>query len=82
MLPEGSDIGAFHRTFTDIHARLRDGPYRPYTQLLQQALLEAMTHMLDHLRRFILKSAVRCWLDGLCGAVLVGFGARLALARQ
>jgi len=29
LLPEGSDIGAFHRTFTDVHTRLRDGPYRP-----------------------------------------------------
>ena len=27
LLPEGDDIGAFHRTFTDIHARLRDAPY-------------------------------------------------------
>ena len=43
LLPEGSDIDAFHRTFTAMHARLRDGPYRPYTQLLQQALREAMT---------------------------------------
>jgi 2-haloacid dehalogenase len=43
LLPEGSDIATFHRTFTDIHARLRDAPYRPYTQLLQQALREAMT---------------------------------------
>jgi RhtB (resistance to homoserine/threonine) family protein len=38
--------------------------------------------MLDHMRRFILKSAVRRWLDGLCGTMLVGFGARLALERQ
>jgi len=43
LLPEGSDIGAFHRTFMDVHARLRAGAYRPYTQLLQQALREAMT---------------------------------------
>jgi threonine/homoserine/homoserine lactone efflux protein len=38
--------------------------------------------MLDYMQRFILKSTVRRWLDGLCGAMLVGFGARLALARQ
>ena len=44
--------------------------------------LVALSILLDHLRRFILKSAVRRWLDGLCGAVLVGFGARLAFARQ
>lgn len=34
LLPEGSDIGALHHTFTDIHARLRAAAYRPYTQLL------------------------------------------------
>ena len=44
--------------------------------------LVALSIMLDHTRRFILKSAVRRWLDGLCGAVLVGFGARLALERS
>ena len=44
--------------------------------------LVALSILLDHLRRFILKSAVRRWLDGLCGAGLVGFGARLAFARQ
>ena len=44
--------------------------------------LVALSIMLDHTRRFILKSVVRRWLEGLCGAVLVGFGARLALARQ
>jgi RhtB (resistance to homoserine/threonine) family protein len=44
--------------------------------------LVALSILCDHTRRFLLKSAVRRWLDGLCGAVLVGFGARLALARQ
>lgn len=29
-----------------------------------------------------LRSAVRRWLEGLCGLVLVGLGARLALERQ
>jgi RhtB (resistance to homoserine/threonine) family protein len=44
--------------------------------------LVALSALLDSMRRFILKSAVRRWLDGLCGAMLVGFGAHLALARQ
>jgi RhtB (resistance to homoserine/threonine) family protein len=44
--------------------------------------LVALSILLDHTRRFILKSVVRRWLDGLCGVVLVGFGARLALERQ
>jgi RhtB (resistance to homoserine/threonine) family protein len=44
--------------------------------------LVALSIMLDHMRRFLLKSTVRCWLDGLCGVVLVGFGVRLALERQ
>ena len=68
------------------------GPTEP---VLTKSLLLASIHyveailwfgllsiLLDHLRRFILQSAVRRWLDGLCGAMLVGFGARLALARQ
>jgi 2-haloacid dehalogenase len=42
LLPDDSDIVAFHRTFTDMHSRLRDGPYRPYTHILQQALHEAL----------------------------------------
>lgn len=44
--------------------------------------LSTLSMTLDHTRRFILKSAVRRWLDGLCGAVLMGFGVRLALARR
>lgn len=67
----------------------------PTDPVLTQSLLLAGIHyaegilwfatlsvLLDHTRRFILKSTVRRWLDGLCGAVLVGFGARLALERQ
>jgi len=67
----------------------------PRESVLRQSLLLASIHyveailwfvllsiMLDHIRRFILKSTVRRWLDGLCGTVLVGFGARLALERQ
>ena len=44
--------------------------------------LVALSILLDHTRRFMLKSVVRRWLEGLCGVVLVGFGARLALERQ
>jgi threonine/homoserine/homoserine lactone efflux protein len=44
--------------------------------------LVALSILLDHGRRFLLKAAVRRGLEGLCGAVLIGFGARLALARQ
>jgi RhtB (resistance to homoserine/threonine) family protein len=67
----------------------------PTDPVLTQSLLLAGIHyiegilwfailsvLLDHTRRFILKSTVRRWLDGLCGAVLIGFGARLALERQ
>jgi RhtB (resistance to homoserine/threonine) family protein len=67
----------------------------PTDPVLTQSLLLAGIHyaegilwfatlsvLLDHTRRFILKSTVQRWLDGLCGAVLVGFGARLALERQ
>jgi RhtB (resistance to homoserine/threonine) family protein len=41
-----------------------------------------LTSMLGHLRQFFLRSTVRRCLEGLCGTMLVGFGARLALARQ
>jgi RhtB (resistance to homoserine/threonine) family protein len=44
--------------------------------------LVTLSILLDHTRRFLLKSVVHRWLDGLCGVVLVGFGARLALERQ
>jgi threonine/homoserine/homoserine lactone efflux protein len=44
--------------------------------------LVALSILLDHTRRFLLKSAVRRWLEGLCGAMLIWFGARLALERQ
>jgi len=44
--------------------------------------LVTVSILLDHLRRFLLRAAVRRWLDGLCGVVLVGFGVRLAFARQ
>ena len=44
--------------------------------------LVALSILVDHTRRVLLKSAVRRWLEGLCGAVLMGCGARLALERQ
>lgn len=44
--------------------------------------LVTLSLVLDRARRFFLKSAVRRCLDGLCGLVLVGLGARLALERQ
>ncbi len=36
----------------------------------------------DRARRFFLNATVRRWLDGGSGALLVGFGARLALAAK
>jgi RhtB (resistance to homoserine/threonine) family protein len=36
----------------------------------------------DRMQHFFIRSAVRRWLDGLCGALLVGFGVRLALERR
>ncbi len=43
LLPEGADVAAFYRTFTECHTRLRNGPYQPYGQLLRQSLRETMT---------------------------------------
>jgi RhtB (resistance to homoserine/threonine) family protein len=44
--------------------------------------LVTVSMVVDQTRRFFLKSTVRRWLDGVCGALFVGFGVRLALARQ
>ena len=44
--------------------------------------LVTVSFVLDRTQRFFLGSAVRRWLDGLCGLVLVGLGARLAIERQ
>jgi RhtB (resistance to homoserine/threonine) family protein len=44
--------------------------------------LAALSIMLDHIRRFLLKSMIHRWLDGLCGAMLIGFGAHLAFEHQ
>jgi RhtB (resistance to homoserine/threonine) family protein len=41
-----------------------------------------LTSMLDHLRQFFLRSTVRRCMEGLCGTMLIGFGARLALERR
>ncbi len=39
--------------------------------------LVSLSFFIDQARRFIIKSSVRRWLDGLCGAILVGLGLRL-----
>ena len=36
----------------------------------------------DQTRRFFVKPVVRRWMDGLCGALLIGLGARLAHEQQ
>ncbi len=38
-----------------------------------------LSSFVDRARRFIIESSVRKWLEGVCGAVLIGLGARLAL---
>jgi RhtB (resistance to homoserine/threonine) family protein len=67
----------------------------PTDSVLQKSLLLTGVHyvegmlwlvvvsiVVDQTRQFFLKSTVRRWLDGVCGTLLVGFGVRLALARQ
>lgn len=44
--------------------------------------LIALSLLFDLLRRVILHSAVRRWLDGICGAILISFGIRLALEKS
>ncbi len=44
--------------------------------------LVLLAHLLDHMRRFLLTAAVRRWLDGICGVVLVGLGVRLAMEQR
>ena len=44
--------------------------------------LVALSILFDRVRRVVMRSAVRRWLDGVCGVMLVGFGARLVLERQ
>lgn len=68
---------------------------RPTDAVLQKSLLLAGIHYVeaivwlvvvstavDRMRRLFLTSAVRRWLDGLCGLLFVGFGVRLALERR
>ena len=67
----------------------------PSDPVIQKSLLLAGIHCLQGIlwlvvvsivveqsRRYFLRSTVRRWLDGICGAVLVGLGARLAFDRQ
>jgi threonine/homoserine/homoserine lactone efflux protein len=44
--------------------------------------LVAVATVVEQVRRFFLHSTVRRWRDGVCGALFVGFGVRLALDRQ
>ncbi len=44
--------------------------------------LVGLSILFDRMRRSIMPSAVRRWLDGLCGVMLVAFGARLVLGRR
>ena len=67
----------------------------PTDALLQKSILLATIHFtegilwlitvaiaIERARRVLLASAIRRWLDGICGVVLLGFGARLALERR
>ena len=44
--------------------------------------LVALSILLDRTRRLVLRSAAQRWLEGVCGAMLLAFGARLALERE
>ena len=68
------------------------GPHEP---VLQKSLVLAGIHYLegivwlvfvalvvDRTRRLFVTSSVRRWLDGVCGALFIGFGVRLALTRE
>jgi RhtB (resistance to homoserine/threonine) family protein len=67
----------------------------PGDAVLQKSLLLAGIHyaqgivwlatvsvLVDQSRRFFLRSAIRRWLDGVCGTLLIALGVRLALERQ
>lgn len=67
----------------------------PTDPVLRKSLLLAAIHyvegivwlilvslVVDRTRRFFVESAIRRWLDGVCGALLVGLGLRLALERR
>ncbi len=44
--------------------------------------LVTLSFFVDRARRFMTRASTRRWLDGLCGAVLMGLGFRLALEKQ
>jgi threonine/homoserine/homoserine lactone efflux protein len=44
--------------------------------------LGTLAFLLDRMKGFFVRPAVRRWLDGLSGAIFFGLGARLALARR
>jgi threonine/homoserine/homoserine lactone efflux protein len=44
--------------------------------------LVGVSMAVGQMRRLIVRSMVRRWLDGICGTVFVGFGVRLALERR
>jgi hypothetical protein len=48
-----------------------------------RGFIEGMVSLVvEHTRRCFMQSAVHRWLDGVCGALFVGFGVRLAFERQ
>ena len=44
--------------------------------------LVSLSALLDHARSFIIRSAVRQWMEGICGLVLVGLGLKLVLEKR
>jgi threonine/homoserine/homoserine lactone efflux protein len=44
--------------------------------------LSAVAAAVEKAQRFVTAPAARRWIDLVCGAVLVGFGVRLALGRR
>jgi threonine/homoserine/homoserine lactone efflux protein len=44
--------------------------------------LVVVSMTVDQTRRLFMQPMVQRWLDGICGALFVGFGVRLALERQ
>jgi len=44
--------------------------------------LVTLSILFDRIRRVLLQSAVRRWIDGVCGAVLIGLGVRLAMEQR
>jgi len=44
--------------------------------------LGTLSAIFDRTRRLLVEGSARRWLDGVCGAALVGLGARLALEQR